>query len=53
MPEVLAAVDQFLMLQTLTSNEAKLLESYRHLSEGKEVTPMVVEGKSIIALVLA
>jgi hypothetical protein len=53
MPEVLSAVDQLLMPKSLNANEQKLLESYRHLSEGKEVVPMVVEGKSIIALVLA
>ena len=53
MPEVLTAVDQLLIPKALNANEQKLLDSYRHLSEGRDVTPMFVEGKSIIALVLA
>ena len=51
MPEVLSAVDELLVPAALTLNEHKLLDSYRYLSKGHDVTPTVIEGSSIIALV--
>ena len=51
MPDVLCAVDAFLVPAALTFNERKLLDSFRYLSKGHDVTPTVIEGTSIIALV--
>ena len=51
MPDVLCAVDAFLVPPALTFNERKLLDSFRYLSKGHDVTPTVIEGTSIIALV--
>ena len=51
MPDVLSAVDALLAPAALTFNEHKLLDAYRYLSKGHDVTPTVIEGTSIIALV--
>ena len=51
MPDVLCAVDAFLVPAALTFNERKLLDSFRYLSKGHDVTPTVIEGTSTIALV--
>jgi transcriptional regulator with XRE-family HTH domain len=53
MPEVLAAVDALLIPSMLTANEMELVNSYRHLSKGHDVRPVVVDGNAIIALVVA
>ena len=52
MPEVLTAVDSLLMPGVLTSNELKLVESYRYLSRGRDVTPLVMDEQSTIALIV-
>ena len=51
MPDVLCAVDALFVPAALTFNERKLLDAYRYLSKGHDVTPTVIEGTSIIALV--
>ena len=51
MPDVLCAVDALFVPAALTFNEHKLLDAYRYLSKGNDVTPTVIEGTSIIALV--
>ncbi len=50
LPEVLAMIDE-LMPGPLTNNEVKLIEAYRHLSRGREVVPVVMDGNSVIALI--
>jgi len=37
----------------MTTNEKKLIESYRYLAKGRDVVPLVMDGQSIIALVAA
>jgi hypothetical protein len=53
MPDVLAAVDALSPSKILTANEIRLVEAYRQLSKGRDVSPLVVDGNSIIALVVA
>lgn len=53
MPDVLAAVDQMLFPTTLTQNEAKLIQTFRHLTKGKDIDPVVVDGNAIVALMVA
>ena len=50
-PETLHAVDALLTAVPLNANEQKLIDSYRYLSKGYDVAPLVIEGTSIIALV--
>jgi len=50
-PEVLAAVDALLIPPALTANELKLLEAYRCLSKGQDVTPIIMDGSNIVALI--
>lgn len=52
-PEVLAAVDSLLAAPTLTANEKELIESYRRLTRGQDVRPVVVDGNSVVALIVA
>ena len=51
MPEVLAAVDALLNVTDLTANEAELIRSYRHLSKGQDVQPVIMDGCNIVALI--
>lgn len=53
MPEVLAAVESILCPMSLTQNEVKLIQTFRHLANGKDVTPVVVDGNAIVALMVA
>jgi hypothetical protein len=53
MPEVLAAVDSMLCTMSLTANEVKLIQTFRHLTNGKDVTPVVVDGNAVVALMVA
>lgn len=53
MPDVLAAIDALSPTPALTANETRLVEAYRQLSKGRDVSPLVVDGNSIIALVVA
>jgi hypothetical protein len=53
MPEVLAAVDSMLCPMSLTANEVKLIQTFRHLTNGKDVTPVVVDGNAVVALMVA
>lgn len=53
MPDVLAAVDSMLCPVSLTANEVKLIQTFRHLTNGKDVTPVVVEGNAVVALMVA
>jgi hypothetical protein len=53
MPDVLAAVDSLLAAPTLTANEKELIESYRRLTKGQDVRPVVVDGNSVVALIVA
>ena len=52
MPEVITAVDELLQPAKLSANERKLLSTYRQLSDGQDVQPMVIDGNSVIALVV-
>jgi hypothetical protein len=53
MPDVLAAVDSLLCPMPLTQNEVKLIQTFRHLANGKDVTPVVVDGNAVVALIVA
>jgi hypothetical protein len=53
MPGVLAAVDSMLCPMSLTANEVKLIQTFRHLTNGKDVTPVVVDGNAVVALMVA
>jgi hypothetical protein len=53
MPDVLAAVDELLCPMSLTPNERKLIQTFRHLTKGKDVDPVVVKGNAIVALMVA
>lgn len=53
MPDVLAAVDSLLCPMSLTQNEVKLIQTFRHLANGKDVTPVVVDGNAVVALMVA
>ena len=52
-PELLTVIDKIWAQSILTANERKLIESYRYLAKGHDVTPIVMDGQSIIALVTA
>ena len=52
-PDLLVIIDKIWMPIDLTANERKLIESCRHLSKGRDVVPLVMDGQSIIALVAA
>lgn len=52
-PDLLSVIDKIWPPTGLTANERKLIESYRHLSKGRDVVPLVMDGQSIIALVAA
>ena len=51
MPEVLAAVDALFKVAELTANEAELIKSYRYLSKGNDVQPVIMDGCNIVALI--
>lgn len=53
MPDVLAAIDSLLCPTALTANELKLVQTFRHLANGKDITPVVVDGNAIVALMVA
>jgi hypothetical protein len=53
MPDVLTAVDELLCPMSLTANERKLIQTFRHLSKGNDVNPIVVDSNSIVALMIA
>ena len=52
-PDLLAVIEKVWAPLDLTANERKLIESYRFLSKGRDVVPLVMSGESIIALVSA
>jgi hypothetical protein len=53
MPDVLAAVESILSPMSLTQNEVKLVQTFRDLCVGNDVSPVVVEGTAIVALMVA
>ncbi|MYM41942.1 hypothetical protein [Duganella qianjiadongensis] len=53
MPDVLSAVDSLLTPLSLTTNEVKLVHTFRELCKGQDVSPIVVEGNAIVALIVA
>jgi hypothetical protein len=53
MPEVLEAVDTMFCPMSLTPNEVKLIQTFRDLANGKDVTPVVVDGNAVVALMVA
>lgn len=53
MPEVLSAVDSLLNPLSLTTNEVKLVQTFRELCKGQDVSPIVVEGNAVVALMVA
>ncbi|MBC7702428.1 MAG: hypothetical protein H7274_00590 [Rhodoferax sp.] len=52
-PALLALVRQTWSMTTLTRNERTLVEAFRSLTAGKDVTPVVMDGRNVIALVTA
>lgn len=53
MPDVLIAFESISTKYMLSANEIKLIESYRHLSKNQDVSPTIVDGNAIIALIVA
>lgn len=53
MPETLALVDALLVTPTLSANETELIASFRWLSKGNDVRPVIMDGNSVIALIAA
>lgn len=53
MPDVLAAIETMLYPISLTQNEMKLIQTFRYLTKDNDVNPVVVEGNSIVALLVA
>jgi transcriptional regulator with XRE-family HTH domain len=49
-PEMLAAIDALTSQKLLTVNETKLIENYRFLAKGHDVTPVIMDGTNIVAL---
>lgn len=53
MPDVLSVIDALSTPLVLSADEIKVIQSIRQLSNGQEVCPTVVDGKSIVALLVA
>lgn len=49
-PTTMSVLDRFMCTQLLTSNEMKLVESYRYLAKGNDVTPVVLDSNNFVAL---
>ena len=52
-PELLAVIYDIWAPAMLSPNELTLIDAYRHLAKGRDVVPQVIDGQSIIALVVA
>lgn len=52
-PELLDAVRKVWGPTDLSSSEQKVLDAYRTLSGGREVEPLIMDGRDVIALITA
>lgn len=52
MPELLSVIERLYPTNTLTRSEQTLIAHLREKAEGREVHPVVLDGKGVIALVM-
>jgi transcriptional regulator with XRE-family HTH domain len=52
-PDLLDAVRKVWGPTGLTKGEQKLVEAYRHLTGGRDVEPVIMDGKDVLALITA
>lgn len=52
-PALLNLIEEYWTTAALTDNEMALVNSFRTLAKGRDVTPLVKDGQSVIALVAA
>jgi transcriptional regulator with XRE-family HTH domain len=50
-PTMLELIDALLIPPQLSVNELKLISAYRQLSRGNDVTPVIIDGCDIVALI--
>jgi predicted DNA-binding transcriptional regulator AlpA len=50
-PEMLEVIRKVWGPLDLTTNERKLIEAYRTLAQGRDVEPLVMDGRNVVALI--
>jgi predicted DNA-binding transcriptional regulator AlpA len=50
-PELLEVIRKVCGPLDLTANEKKLIEAYRTLAQGRDVEPLVMDGRNVVALI--
>lgn len=52
-PETWEAIENIMQSTVLTANELKLVHAYRHLTGDNDATPVIMDGKNVVALISA